>query len=463
MIDKLEKLLDKVRLNRGDFIDIRWEQGEGLATTIQNRRPEQITFQAEEGVGIRALIDGGWGFVSVIGSKEHKIEKGIEMAMKIAAATAKKTKEKGVIPEEYVFEGSHKMKFREDPRDISIEEKYAVIENFERVTREYSEKIVATNATFREWFQTEIVVNSLGTRVSNEYSNINLSCMATSREGDNMQNVYTAKGTTNGWEEIRKYHTTEKGEELAKRAVELLKAQKPPSGRMNVVMDQSLVGVFVHEMIGHFEEADAVLAHDSLFEGKLGQQIGTKSINLYDDPTIPGLRGSYHFDSEGTPTTKRELIKNGVLVGYLHSLETAAKMNVPPNGAGRAMSFNYRPIVRMGNTYLGTGDLSFEELLERIKDGLYLQYSYGGYVDTAKGEFYFSAQGGYVVRKGELLAPIQNVSLTGHCLEVLQKTIGVGNDLAYAFPGSCGKQSQWVPIHAGGPSLAVRDLIVGGQ
>jgi len=463
VIDKLEALIDKVALKKGDFIDIRLERGEGLAVTIQNGRPEQIKYQIEEGVGIRALIDGGWGFISIIGNQIQDIKKGLQKAMKMAAATAQKTTEKGAMPEEFVFEGIHKAKFREDPRDISLEEKYAVIAEFERVTRDYSERIVATNAALREWFQTELVVNSLGTKVSTDYGTVNISCIATSREGETMQNVYTAKGTTSGWEEIRNYNVTEKGEELAKRAVALLQAEKPPSGKMNVVMDQSLVGVFVHEMIGHFEEADAVLAHDSLFEGKIGQQIGTKSINLYDDPTIPGLRGSYHFDSEGTPTSKRVLIKEGVLVGYLHSLETAAKMGVEPNGAARAMSFNYRPLVRMGNTYLESGDCSLEELVEEVKNGLYLEHSYGGYVDTAKGEFFFSAQGGQIIKNGELIKPIQNVSMSGHCLDVLQKTLALGNDLSFAFPGSCGKQAQWVPIHAGGPSLAVKDIVVGGQ
>ena len=112
----------------------------------------------------------------------------------------------------------------------------------------------------------------------------------------------------------------------------------------------------------------------------MNKRLGSELINIYDDPTIPGLRGSYCYDSEVTKSVKRQLVKEGIQVGYLHSLETAAKMGAIPNGAGRAMNFNHRPVVRMGNTYIDAGDYSFEEILETIQNGVYLENSYGGYV-----------------------------------------------------------------------------------
>ena len=463
MIEKLERILNEISLKKGDFVDIRLQKGHGILVTIQNGRPEQINYELEMGVGIRALIDGGWGFVSVVGFNLEEIKEAVNRTLKLAKSTAKKTKEKGVMPEDYVFEGKHQAKFIKDPRNVSIEEKYAIVEEYEKATREYSDRIVSTNASMREWFQKELIVNNLGTKVESEYGNINIACMATSRDCDVMQNVYTAMGTTNGWEEIEKLNVTESGLKLAKRSVELLTAKKPPSGKKDIVMDQSLVGVYIHEAFGHAEEADSILAKDSILEGKMGQKIGSELIDIYDDPTISGLRGSYCYDSEGTKAVKRQLVNKGIQMGYLHSLETAAKMNVEPNGAARAMNFNFRPVVRMGNTFIEAGDHSFEELLEAVKNGVYLEDSYGGYVDTAKGEFWFSAQGGYLIKNGELVEPIQNVSMSGLCLEVLQRTIAVGKDLKFDFPGSCGKYSQWIPVHAGGPPIAVKQIVVGGQ
>jgi TldD protein len=462
MLDKLEAILEEVTLKKGDFADIRLFEGYGSTIVIRNGRPEQIHHENDLGVGIRALINGGWGFVSIVGKKKGEIRKALQKAIKIAGATAKRTKEPGVMPDDYATEGSYQVKYKNDPRNVPLETKYHIVEQFEKSTREYSSQIVATNAAFKQYFQREFIVNTLGTKVTSEYGNLNIACMATAREGDVMQNVYTAKGTTNGWEEIKKFNEIEQGIKLAKRAVELLHAQKPPSGKKDIVMDPSLVGVYVHESFGHSEEADAILAHDSVLENKMGKRLGSELVNIYDDPTIPGLRGSYCYDSEGTKTIKRQLVKEGVQIGHLHSLETATKMGVEPNGAARAMDYSHRPVVRMGNTFIDAGDHSFEELLEEVKDGVFLENSYGGHVDTARGEFYFTAQGGRLIKKGELAEPIQNVSMSGLCLEVLERTIAIGKELRFAFPGSCGKASQWVPVHAGGPAIAVRKIVVGG-
>ncbi|MHA1125236.1 MAG: TldD/PmbA family protein [Candidatus Heimdallarchaeota archaeon] len=463
MIDVCIKILDKFELKKGDFADIRFQKGFGSQLAIQNGRPEKVNYEYDEGVGIRALIDGGWGFVSIVGSKPDEIEKALQKAIKIAKATSKRVKEKGVMPEEFCVEGKYIAEYEIDPREIPLETKFKIVQDFEKSTREYSERIVSTNASLGHWYQKETIVNTLGTKVESEFGSLNIACMATSREGDIMQNVYTANGTTLGWEEFKKLDVKEMGRDLAKRAVDLLTAKKPPSGKMDVVMDPSLVGVYVHESFGHAEEADSVLAKDSILEGMNGKKIGSEQISIYDDPTIPGLRGSYCYDSEGTKTSKRELVKNGVQMGYLHSLETAVRMDTEPNGAARAMNFNFRPVVRMGNTYIEAGKYSFEELLESINNGIYLEHSYGGHVDTAKGEFYFMAQGGRIIKNGELTDIIQNVSMSGLCLEVLDRTVAVGKDLRFDFPGSCGKLSQWVPVHAGGPAIAVKKIVVGGQ
>jgi TldD protein len=117
----------------------------------------------------------------------------------------------------------------------------------------------------------------------------------------------------------------------------------------------------------------------------------------------------------------------------------------------------------MGNTIVLGGDMSLEELAEAVKDGIYLAKSYGGYVDTSRGQFYFSAQEGYLIRQGRIGPRVQNVSMSGLTLEVLENTVGAGRDVEVAFPGTCGKQGQWIPVAGGGPHLAVRGVVVGGR
>ncbi|MEA2070804.1 MAG: TldD/PmbA family protein, partial [Asgard group archaeon] len=243
----------------------------------------------------------------------------------------------------------------------------------------------------------------------------------------------------------------------------LLSAEKPLSGKMNLVMDSSLVGVFIHEAFGHACEADGIITQQSILHDKMGKQVGVEEISVSDNPTIPGLRGSFAYDSEGTKTFPRSLVKNGILSEYFHTLETATLLDAKPNGAGRAMDFRYPPQARMGNTFVEPGDKTVEELFELIDSGMYLVNSYGGYVHPSKGQFMFSAQQGYIIENGEKKALTQNVSMSGMVLEVLRNTLGVGKDFEYAFNGNCGKGGQWVPVTGGGPSIAVKDLVVGGR
>ena len=125
-----------------------------------------------------------------------------------------------------------------------------------------------------------------------------------------------------------------------------------------------------------------------------------EEISVIDNPTMPGLRGSFKYDSEGTLAKTRKLVTKGVLTEFFHTLETATILEAEPNGSGRAMNFGYPPLARMGNTYVETDDKSLEELFEIIGDGVYLVDSYGGYVNPAKGAFMFSSQQGYVIEKG---------------------------------------------------------------
>jgi TldD protein len=239
---------------------------------------------------------------------------------------------------------------------------------------------------------------------------------------------------------------------------------------MNVLLEQSLVGVYIHEAFGHASEGDAILANRSVLRNQIGNQMAIGGVNVIDDPTLAGYRGSFKYDSEGTPTSKRDIIKDGKLVGYLNDLQTASMLDQGNilNGSARATDFRHMTMPRMGNTYIDNGELSLEELLQEIGDGVYLTYSNGGFVNPSTGEFYFSSQSGFKIENGELTTPIRNSGMSGMTLEVLQNTLGVGNDLMIdAFPGVCGKGNltgfQPMPVTGGGPTIAAKDIIVGGK
>ncbi|MBF8265111.1 MAG: peptidase U62, modulator of DNA gyrase, partial [Dehalococcoidia bacterium] len=165
----------------------------------------------------------------------------------------------------------------------------------------------------------------------------------------------------------------------------------------------------------------------------LGRKFGGKHLNIADGAAIPGLRGSFTYDDEGTPSTKTYLIKDGILVGRLHSRETAAKMGEKPTGNARAVDYRFAPIVRMTNTIIEPGQASLEDLLKGIKEGVYVKNWYGG--TTSMEMFTFSAGEAYMIRNGKIAEPIRPVVLTGNVFTTLENIDAIANDLDMNLSG----------------------------
>jgi TldD protein len=195
----------------------------------------------------------------------------------------------------------------------------------------------------------------------------------------------------------------------------------------------------------------------------LGRRFGKDILNVYDDGTIPGQRGTHRYDDEGTPTRHNDLIKAGVLVGRLHSRETAAKMGEKVTGNARAISYRFPPIVRMTNTAIENGTTKFEDMIKDIKLGIYACDAYGG--ETMLENFSFSSGYAYMIRDGKIAEMVKDVILSGNLFTTLQNIDAIGNDFKWlTVGGGCGKGSQSpLPVGMGAPHIRIQDVVIGGQ
>jgi len=280
------------------------------------------------------------------------------------------------------------------------------------------------------------------------------------RDGD-VQQAGLSMGSRGDMAPVRQLHG--EVERLSQHVVALLSAPRAKGGEHTVVLDPVLAGVFVHEAFGHLSEADFIYENDRMREVMtLGKQFGRQELNIVDTATLPGLRGSYRYDDEGAPATKTYLIRKGKLVGRLHSRETAAKMNEPPTGNARAISYRYPPIVRMTNTYIEPGMASFEEIIGDIKEGIYVKNWYGG--TTSMEMFTFSAGEAYMIRDGKIAEALRPVVLTGNVFDTLKNIDAIGNDLDMNQGGGCGKAGQSpLPVSNGSPHIRIQRCLVGGK
>jgi TldD protein len=229
-----------------------------------------------------------------------------------------------------------------------------------------------------------------------------------------------------------------------------------------VVCDPDLAGVFAHEAFGHLSEADFVYANPQAAEMMvLGKVFGRPNLNIVDDGTLTGLRGTHRYDDEGTPTQRTELMRDGILVGRLHSRETAARMGEQPTGNARSVGYRYAPLVRMTNTYIERGNASTADMIADTHLGVYACDGSGG--ETMMENFSFSAGYGYMIRNGQLAEMVRDVVLSGNLFSTLRNIDAIGDDLVFATKGDCGKGPGSLPVSTGAPHIRIQRVAMGGR
>jgi TldD protein len=448
LIKKAEEL---ARKHDVEYYEVRIVKVSATSLEMQNSRLEELSSNIELGVGVR-VFNGAWGFSSA--NDMRRAELAIETAMKIAKVMRGNSRiYLGDPVKDKVF-----IECKEDFEEVGIDEKIDVVKEIDNLLADKG--ISNRKVSYGDGKKWQFYFNSLGSEIETLIPRVKLIFSATAKANGDMQSYWKIFGGTRGWEVIKKIDFDYWTNFVKNKAKNLLKAQLPPSGEFEIIMDPELTGVFIHEALGHASEGDAIKNGESILEGKLGKKIGVEELTVVDDPTLEGKFGSYVYDDEGIKARRVEIIKNGVLNEYLLDRETAAYLNLEPNGHGRAQNYNYQPLVRMSNTYIEPGDWSFEEMLNEVKHGLYLIGDKGGEVDIVNGTFMFGAKEGYLIENGEIKGHIRDVALSGKILDILRNIRAIGKDLKIDFPGYCGK-GQWVPIDDGGPHVLTKALVGG--
>lgn len=184
-------------------------------------------------------------------------------------------------------------------------------------------------------------------------------------------------------------------------------------------------------------------------------------VTVIDDATIANARGSFSFDDEGTPAQRTVLVENGILKGYMYDRLSAMKDGCLSTGNGRRESYQTKPIARMTNTLIAPGTTPPGEIIQGVREGLFVKKMGGGQVNTVNGDFVFEVSEGYLIANGEIAEPVRGATLTGNGPDVLNKITKVGTDLGFGI-GTCGKEGQGVPVSDAQPTLLISEITVGG-
>ncbi|MDP8962699.1 MAG: TldD/PmbA family protein [Cyanobacteriota bacterium] len=452
----LSDLISRYR-DRVDYLAIRLEDSEGTTILLQGDKVETLSEGLSIGGQVRACYKGGWGFASF--NQLSTLSERIEEA--IAAARIVGDDETILAPIKAVQAVCQLPLTGTDPRDIPLPEKKALCDRYNEILRSFDPRITTTTVRYGDSTQRVILATSEGTLIEQSWVDVEMRFSATARKGDIVQTGRETTGSRKAYEDLT--NLDEQVRSAAQRAVNTLSLPPVKGGTYTVVIDPILTGLFVHEAFGHLSEADMAYENPDLLEVmSMGRQFGPEELQIFDGAAPLGHRGSYFYDDEGTPATTTQLIKDGILVGRLHSRETAGKLEETPTGNARCLNYHYPPIVRMTNTWIERGTTPVEDLFKGIKEGVYAKNWLGG---MTNGEmFTFSAGEAWMIRDGKLAEPVRDVTLSGNVFKTLADIEAIGDDFYWDESGGCGKGGQGgLPVGCGGPSLRIRDVVVGGE
>ena len=411
-----------------------------------------------KGFSVQAYTGGGWGLAVGKDFTKASIESIFIKASKLAKFSSKFSKgnyEINPTPNSKIY---HEIKQKIPLLSISLDEKMRLLLDIEK-NAHIDSRIVSTLINYSDGESEKISYNNFDQFVRRTESGLLLNMQAIAKENGKQEGYFLNKGGLGGYEILQKSQNI--GIEAAKNALELLGSKPAKPGKFDIIMDPSLSGTFVHEAFGHAAEADGVIAGESILADKMNKKIGEDLVTIIDDGSIEDQFGFTPFDDEGIKGQKNVIVKDGVLVGFMHNLETASKMGVKPTGNARAMNISSSPLVRMTNIYLEPGNATLDEMIQEVKNGLLCVGWTYGYCEIT-GQFMFKMAKAYMIENGEKTQLIKDAAISGLTLSVLKRISMLSKDHEMD-PGHCGKEAQSVSVGSGGPYTLIKDMVIGGQ
>jgi TldD protein len=452
----LSKILKTALSHGGDFSEIFFEKSDSTQVLCEEKRIEKILVGTDCGVGIRVLFNEETAYGYTNDLSEASL---LKLAQSVAYAVKAKAFDRDIQLTSRAPTWKNPVKIQ--PETVSVDRKVEQVMKANAIAWGVSPLIRQVSVSYRDQSRQIMVANSAGDLCEDDQRYTVFFVQVVAGNNDLIQTGYEPLGGTMGFELFESHPAEEIAKTAADQALLMLRARKAPAGKMMVVIGSEAGGTMIHEAVGHGLEADLANEGLSVYKDKIGTAIASPLITVLDDKTLPGKRGSFLFDDEGTPAQKTVLVENGILKSYMYNRLYADKAQVGSTGNGRRQSYKNRPIVRMTNTMIASGKDDPDSIIRSVDSGLFVRKMGGGQVNTVNGDFMFEVTEGYLLEKGKIGEPVRGATLTGNGPEILRIIDKVGSDLGYGL-GTCGKDGQGVPVADAQPTLRIPEIVVGG-
>ena len=436
-----------------DYADARLVTEETESLTVKNQEMEGIDRSRSQGVGIRVLVGGYWGFAATGRTTPEEIARTAQLAVAVARAASRLPGEPVRLAETEPLRATWSSPLQQDPFAVPLEEKVALLMEASRRMQEIK-GVTFGEAGIDLYRRDTVFASSEGASIDQTLVHTGAGIEATAIGDGEMQrrsfpNSFRGHIAAAGWEHIPPLGLVEEAERIGTEAVELLGAKDCPSDVTTLILDSGQLALQIHESIGHPIELDRVLKMEEAFAGtsflepkdRGNLRYASDKVSITADATLSGGLGSFGFDDEGIPAQRTPVIVNGIFEDFISSRETAARIGAASNATMRADGWQNLPLIRMTNISIEPGDGTLDEIVSDTQDGVLMLTNQSWSIDDKRVNFQFGCEMAWRIKDGKRTELYRNPNYTGITTEFWRSCDAVAGREEWVLWGTpnCGK------------------------
>ena len=462
--EDLQRLINQGISLGADYIDIYLEHTSSTNVSMMPEGENRAAQNIDYGAGIRFICGEKTGYAFAEQITVESLSTAIKQASRIKQSTSDTLQLPSflqtdlLLPKDLYINRNNAFQ----PDGPQIEKLVCYLKDLREELMASDARIVNVSGSIRHQLKRIAIANSVGPTFEEECPMTCLSINAVIKNEGVTESANVSRSYRRPLSMLSDALQQEIIAQVLKKLHFALEATQTKGGEMPVVMGAGASGILLHEAIGHAFEADFIRRGESIFTDSLGKQICDSSINVFDDGLLPEMRGSIHFDDEGVPAQKTQIVTDGHLTSFLHDRISARHFGIEPTGNGRRSNFRSMPLPRMRNTYMSGGSCTEEQIIADVKHGIYVTEFTNGEVQIGAGDYSFFVKAGYLIENGHLTQPVKDVNIIGNGPQTLADIKAVANNpIVDPSTWTCGKEGQSCPVSCGMPSVLVSKLTVG--
>ena len=418
------RALDTALARGAVYADIRFDDGRSERAEVRNGVVVTLGDTRSVGYGIRALVDGAWGFAASARLDDDGVDDAAALAVAIARAGAAVAVRRFAQAPLECYVDTYRTPLERDPASVPLGERVALLLQAERALHA-TPSVRVGRAWIDLWHTDKTFYSTTGSRIAQSIvqSGSGISALAVG-DGDAQERTYPGDVglyQTGGWEIVEAAALRENAARIGEEATQLLSAPQCPAGTFDIILGGSQVSLQIHESLGHAAELDRIMGWEANFSGtsfldpsELGRlRYGSQHVTIVIDNTLSRGLATAAYDDEGSKSVVDDIVRDGVLVGFETSRDTARTIDRASNACVRAETWRHVPMIRMSNLNLLPGTASFEQLFDDVADGIYMESNRSWSIDDHRLNFQFGCEIGWKIKNGKKSAMVKNPTYAG--------------------------------------------------